>query len=108
MNNNNMVIDISIAEDNVCAISSTPSKRMGNNLKAIMKVMRITIGRGKSGLNVKELFQMSKQYLKRSQIFSKGPNVYTVPIRSKRFLKSGVSEKVSNGHQKYKNQYHLL
>ena len=44
------------------------TKRMGNNLKAIMKVMRIIIGRGKSRLNGKEFFQMSKPYLNYSLI----------------------------------------
>ena len=43
--------------------NTTMTMRMGNNLKAIMKVMRLATGRGKSGLNVKELFQMSKPYL---------------------------------------------
>ena len=36
---------------------------MGNNLKAVMKVMRLANGRGKSRLDIKELFQMSKPYL---------------------------------------------
>ena len=37
--------------------------RMGNNLKAIMKVMRLANGRGKSRLNVNELYQMSLSFL---------------------------------------------
>ena len=46
----------------------TWTKQIDNNLKAIMKVMRIAIGRGKSGLNVKELVDMSKPYLEYSLI----------------------------------------
>ena len=48
--------------------NNTWTKRMGNNLKAIMKIMRITIGRGKSSLNVEELFQMYQPYINYSLI----------------------------------------
>ena len=41
----------------------TWTKLLGNNLKAIMKVMRLSGGRGKSGLSDAELFQNSKPYL---------------------------------------------
>ena len=48
---------------NALCCNNTWTKRMGNNLKAIMKIMRITIGRGKSSLNVEELFQMYQPYI---------------------------------------------
>ena len=43
---------VALNQSNLCCHAWT--KKMGNNLKAIMKVMRIINGRGKSGLNVTE------------------------------------------------------